>query len=62
MIISNCDVECSVVDLGAYLVNTANGNLICEKALASALKSGIIRGAALDVHEMEPFDIQNSKL
>lgn len=26
-----------------------------EKALAQALKEGRIRGAALDVHESEPF-------
>lgn len=38
----------------AYLVNAARGPIIDEKALVRALKTGRIRGAALDVYEQEP--------
>lgn len=38
----------------AYLVNTSRGPIVDEKALAIALKKGIIRGAAIDVFEHEP--------
>ena len=40
---------------GALLINTSRGGLIDEEALADALKSGKLAGAALDTYENEPY-------
>tara|TARA_B100000700_G_scaffold330992_1_gene460602 strand:+ start:1445 stop:3031 length:1587 start_codon:yes stop_codon:yes gene_type:complete len=40
----------------ARLVNCARGGIIDENALAEAIKSGIIAGAALDVYANEPLE------
>jgi len=46
----------------AYLINTARGELVDERALYTALSEGLIAGAGLDVLELEPPDRDNPLL
>ena len=47
--------ELALLPPGALVVNVARGGLIDEAALADALHSGHLGGAALDVTQQEPL-------
>ncbi len=47
--------EFEIMKNNAFIINTARGGIIDEKALYDALSSEKIKGAALDVFEKEPF-------
>lgn len=49
------DRELGLMRPSAYLVNTARGPIVDEKALVRALEEKRIAGAALDVYEREPL-------
>jgi len=39
---------------GVYIINTSRGEIVDERILVEALKSGKVKGAGLDVYEFEP--------
>jgi phosphoglycerate dehydrogenase-like enzyme len=51
--------EFELMRRGVYIINTARGAIIDEKALYEALVSGKVAEAALDVFESEPLNSSN---
>jgi len=48
------EAKLSLMKPTAFLINISRGEVVNEKALYEALKSGVIAGAAIDVYDPEP--------
>jgi len=56
------DAQLSKMKPGSYLINASRGPILDEQALVRALESGHLGGAALDVFEIEPPEMDNPLL
>ena len=59
--------EIGMMNPSAFIINTSRGGIVDESALATALTSGCLAGAAIDVFDREPYsgvltDIESSIL
>ncbi|NQW20746.1 MAG: D-2-hydroxyacid dehydrogenase family protein [Chloroflexi bacterium] len=54
--------ELGLMKSSAFLVNTSRGPVVDESALVSALRNRQIAGAALDVYDVEPVDVDHPLL
>ncbi len=57
-----CERTLSLMKPTAYLINTARGGLVDEEALAEAIQTGVIAGAAIDTFKFEPPDRKSNIL
>ncbi|MFC2153068.1 hydroxyacid dehydrogenase [Actinomycetota bacterium] len=51
--------EIAAMDPTAVLIDTARGGIVDEEAVVEALRTGALRGAALDVFASEPLDAEH---
>ncbi|KAK9239515.1 D-3-phosphoglycerate dehydrogenase [Lipomyces kononenkoae] len=51
--------ELSLMKNSSFLINTSRGPIVDESALLEVLKAGRIRGAAIDVFEVEPLPLHS---
>ncbi|MEM2342444.1 MAG: hydroxyacid dehydrogenase [Candidatus Bathyarchaeia archaeon] len=51
--------EFKLMKRGVYIINTARGGIIDEKALCEAIESGKVAGAVLDTTEQEPIEVNS---